>query len=107
MTARNTRDIRIPFIDYMHNLHGMLIPDLYKAFMNGEFAVQMNNTNPFGRNEADITIENTIKRDCKTTATLILFLDVVFELIEAGISFYIFFLVLLLTVSVHYVCFHP
>ena len=66
MTARNTRGIRIPFIDYMHNLHGMLIPDVYKAFMNGEFAVQMNNTNPFGRNEADITIENTIKRDCKT-----------------------------------------
>ena len=35
------------------------------------------------------------------TATLILFLDVVFELIEARISFYIFFLVLLSTVSVH------
>ena len=38
------------------------------------------------------------------TATLILFLDVVFGLIEARISFYIF-LVLLSTVSVHYVCF--
>ena len=39
------------------------------------------------------------------TATLILFLDVVFELIEAIISFYTFFLVLLSTISVHYVCF--
>ena len=39
------------------------------------------------------------------TSTLILFLDVVFEPIEARISFYIFFLVLLSTVSVHYVCF--
>ena len=58
-TARNTRVIRVQFIDDIHNLHGM-------AFMNGEFAVQMNNTNPFGRNEADITIGNTIKRDCKT-----------------------------------------
>ena len=26
----------------------------------------MNNTNPLGRNEVDITNENTIKRDCKT-----------------------------------------
>ena len=26
----------------------------------------MNSTNPFGRNEAEITIENTIKRGCKT-----------------------------------------
>ena len=33
--------------------------DVYKAFMNGEFAVQVNNTNPFGRNEADKTIKNT------------------------------------------------
>ena len=39
------------------------------------------------------------------TANLILFLDVVFELIEARISFNTFFLVLLSTVSVHYVCF--
>ena len=39
------------------------------------------------------------------TATLILFLDVVFELIEAGILFYIFFWFFLLTVPVHYVGF--
>ena len=36
--------------------------------MNGEFVVQLNNTKPFGRNEADIAIENTvlIQKDCKT-----------------------------------------
>ena len=38
--------------------------------MNGEFAVQMRNTNPFGRNEADKTIENTINRDCKAKGRL-------------------------------------
>ena len=38
------------------------------------------------------------------TATLILFLDVGFELIEARI-WLIYFMVLLSTVSVHYVCF--
>ena len=43
----------------------------------------------------------TISLVAMATATLILFHDVVFELNEAGISFYIFFLVLLLTVSVH------
>ena len=59
----------IPFIDDMRNLPN-LMPDVYKAFMNGEFAVQMNNTNPFGRNEADKTIENTINRDCKTKGGL-------------------------------------
>ena len=40
------------------------------------------------------------------TATLILFLDVVFEVIEACKNFVLhIFLVLLLTVSVHNVCF--
>ena len=38
------------------------------------------------------------------TATLIFFLDVVFELIEEEFGLYIF-LVLLSTVSIHYVCF--
>ena len=41
----------------------MPIPDVYKAF---KFAVQLSNTNPFGRNETDTIIENTIKSDCKT-----------------------------------------
>ena len=62
-SQKYARGIRIPFIDYMHNLHGMPIPDVYKAF---KFAVQLNNTNLFGRNEADTIIENTIKSDCKT-----------------------------------------
>ena len=42
------------------------IPEVYSAFLNGEFSVQMGEANPFGRNEADKTIENTINRDCKT-----------------------------------------
>ena len=41
-------------------------PEVYAAFCNGEFSVQMSHSNPFGRNEADKTIENTINRDCKT-----------------------------------------
>ena len=39
------------------------------------------------------------------TAILILFLNVVFDLIEERIWFIYFFLVLLPTVSLHYVCF--
>lgn len=41
-------------------------PQVYSAFLNGEFSVQMSNSNPFGSNEADKTIENTINHDCKT-----------------------------------------
>ena len=41
-------------------------PEVYAAFCNGEFSVQMSPSNPFGGNEADKTIENTINRDCKT-----------------------------------------
>ena len=59
----------IPFIDGMCNLPN-LMPDVHKAFMNDEFAVQMYNTNTFGRNEADKTIKNTINRDCKTKGGL-------------------------------------
>ena len=36
------------------------MPEVYNAFLNGEFSVQMGEANPFGRNEADKTIENTI-----------------------------------------------
>ena len=39
---------------------------VYTAFNRGQFSVQMGGRNPFGRNEADKTIENTINRDCKT-----------------------------------------
>ena len=42
------------------------MPEVYNAFLNGEFSVQMGEANPFGRNEANKTIENTINRDCKT-----------------------------------------
>ena len=41
------------------------MPEVYNAFLNGEFSVQMGEANPFGRNEADKSIENTINRDCK------------------------------------------
>ena len=41
-------------------------PEVYTAFCNGEFSVQMSLSNPFRGNEADKTIENTINRDCKT-----------------------------------------
>ena len=42
------------------------MPEVYNAFLNGEFLVQMAEANPFGRNEADKTIENIINRDYKT-----------------------------------------
>ena len=42
------------------------IPEVQKAFENGEFSVQMSDKNPFERNKADKTIENIINRDCKT-----------------------------------------
>ena len=42
------------------------MPEMQKAFENSKFSVQMNDKNPFGRKEADKTIENTINRDCKT-----------------------------------------
>ena len=40
-------------------------PEVYTAFCNGEFSVQMSLSNPFRGNEADQTMENTINRDCK------------------------------------------
>ena len=42
-------------------------PEAYQALCEGEFSVQMRNSNSFSRNEADKTIENTINRDCKTS----------------------------------------
>ena len=39
---------------------------VYRTFKGGQFYVQMSKDNPFGGNEADKTIENTINRDCKT-----------------------------------------
>ena len=48
----------IPFLNDM--------PEVYNAFLNGEFSVQMGEANPFGLNKADKTIENIINRDYKT-----------------------------------------
>lgn len=55
----------IPFLDDMRHL-SVRMPEVYTAFNKGQFSVQMGGRNPFGRNEADKTIENTINRDCKT-----------------------------------------
>ena len=41
------------------------MPEGQKAFENDEFSVRMSDKNPFGRNETDKTIDNTINRDCK------------------------------------------
>ena len=54
----------IPFLDDMRHL-SLRMPEVYTAFNKGRF-VQMGARNPFGRNEASKTIENTINRDCKT-----------------------------------------
>ena len=40
--------------------------EVYAAFNKGQFSVQMRGRIPFGRNEADKTIDNTINRDCNT-----------------------------------------
>ena len=55
----------LPFLNDMRDLPATF-PEVYAAFCNGEFSVQMSPSNPFGGNEADKTIENTINRDCKT-----------------------------------------
>ena len=56
----------IPFLNDMRSL-STTMPEVHAAFSNGQFSVQMGKRNPFGRNEADKTIENTINRDCKTS----------------------------------------
>ena len=55
----------VPFLNDMRGL-SVTMPEVYRAFKDGQFSVQMRKDNPFGRNEADKTIENTINRDCKT-----------------------------------------
>jgi len=57
------RDL-IPFLDDMRHLP-VRMPEVYTAFDKGHLSVPMGDRNPFGRNEADKTIENTINRDCK------------------------------------------
>ena len=56
----------LPFLNDMRSLP-TTHPEVYQAFCQGEFSVQMSNANGFSRNEADKTIENTINRDCKTS----------------------------------------
>ena len=41
-------------------------PEVYKDFQEGQFAVQLSSNNPFGRVEADKTIETTINKDTRT-----------------------------------------
>ena len=55
----------VPFLNGMREL-SVTMPVVYRAFKGGQFSVQMSKDNPFGGNEADKTIENTIDRDCKT-----------------------------------------
>ena len=55
----------VPFLNDMRGL-SVTMSEVYRAFKDGQFSVQMSKDNPFGRNEADKTIENTINRDCKT-----------------------------------------
>ena len=40
--------------------------EVYSAFLDGQFSVQMGKVNPFGQNETDKTIENASNRDYKT-----------------------------------------
>ena len=41
-------------------------PEVYREFMEGKFAVQLSDFNPFGKIEPDKVIEMTINRDTKT-----------------------------------------
>ena len=47
-------------------------PDVHAEFLSGNFSVQLSNTNPFGRMEADKVIETTINKETKTPGILIL-----------------------------------
>ena len=45
-------------------------PDVYQQFLQGRFTVQMKAQKPFGQNEMDKCIENTINKDTKTLGGL-------------------------------------
>ena len=55
----------LSFLNDMRELPSTF-PEVYAPFCNGELSLQMSHSNPFGQNEADKTIENTINSDCKT-----------------------------------------
>lgn len=63
--SQNYARYLILFLNDMRGL-SVTMPEVYTAVTNGQFSVQMGGRNPFDRNEADKTIENTINRDCKT-----------------------------------------
>ena len=60
----------IPFLDDMRHLP-VRMPEVYTALNKGHISVQIGSRNPFKRNEADKTIENTINRDSKTGGSYI------------------------------------
>ena len=59
-------------VPYLNDMLGLPVtmPEVYSAFMDGQFSVQMGKVNSFGQIQADKTIENTINRDCKTGGTI-------------------------------------
>ena len=54
-----------PYLSDMLNLP-TTHPEIHDFFSRGHFAVQLSHNNPFGKNDADKTIENTINKDTKT-----------------------------------------
>ena len=45
-------------------------PEIYQKFKKGNFSIQLSETNPFGRCEADRVIETAINKDTKTPGGL-------------------------------------
>ena len=54
-----------PFLGEMLNLE-VDHPEIYNAFVQGNFSVQLSDDNSFGRLEADKVIETTINKDTRT-----------------------------------------
>ncbi|KAG1650788.1 hypothetical protein GQR58_027743 [Nymphon striatum] len=54
-----------PYLSDMLNLP-TTHPEIHDYFSRGHFAVQLSRNNPFGKIDADKTIENTINKDTKT-----------------------------------------
>ena len=54
-----------PFLGETLNLQ-VEHPEVYNAFVQGNFSVQLNEENTFGRMEADKDMETTINKDTKT-----------------------------------------
>ena len=51
--------------NYAHNLKS-LRPEIYREFLNGNFAVQQSITNTFEKLEPDKVMETTINKDTKS-----------------------------------------